>query len=202
MGPDRLTNSIMTEGRHPMNRSQAARGTWLAVSLLALFLFSLSACGISWYIGAKPMPVYVYVEEAGLSPSPTSRPPSPPPPPAPWVRIGGVYDAGYQNGNGTFYLTAGTSTPATVTVPAGSYVTMLSGSAGSGGTGTITITPAGPSITDAQINPPITLQANQSFTLGRPVLQGSPNELGAGSTIVFSSGIANYTVTLFYYGGS
>ena len=178
------------------------RPAHFALSILAL---ALAGCGVSVWLGHRPPETeYVWVAPDGGAyaawPEPlgTETAPEPATTTRPIHKFGNIYDGGFVSGNGTFFLTTGTN--GTVTVPAGSYVTLITATAGGSG-GTITITPAGPSITDAQASPPITLAANQPFALGKPVLQGNPNELGVGSTIVFSSGIANYAIALFEYGG-
>jgi hypothetical protein len=98
-----------------------------------------------------------------------------------------------------------TGVSGTYTVPRG-YVVSISAVAASGladagidagGYGTITITPDGPSITDgsAVTQPPIPIPAGYAYSVSRPVIQGSTNELGTGTVIVFSNTVA-YTVTM------
>ena len=64
-----------------------------------------------------------------------------------------------------------------------------------GGYGTITITPNGPTITDAAVQPPIPIPAGYAYSVSRPVIQGSSIELGTGTVIVFSNTVA-YTITM------
>jgi hypothetical protein len=91
------------------------------------------------------------------------------------------------------------------TVPRG-YVTSISAVASSGladagidagGYGTITITPNGPGVTDgsAVVQPPIPIPAGYTYTVSRPVIQGSANELGVGTVIVFTN-TQSYIVTM------
>jgi hypothetical protein len=161
--------------------------------LLVLLALALCAgCGVSWYVGANPA--------AAAAPLDATAPTSTTAPTVTGRRLGGVYDAGFQVGNGATFYTSGTS--GTVTVPAGAYVTGIycHGSTDAG-SGSLTITPAGPAITDAQAGPAIPVPAGQPITIARPWLQGSPNELGVGSVIVFS-GTDAYFVTFLAYGGT
>jgi hypothetical protein len=89
------------------------------------------------------------------------------------------------------------------TVPRG-YVVSISAVAANGlpeagidagGYGTITITPNGPTITDASTQPPIPIPAGYAYSVSRPVIQGSSIELGTGTVIVFSNTVA-YTITM------
>ncbi len=159
-----------------------------------------TGCGISWWIGERPPVQYVYASPDGGSA----------PEPAPIHRVGAVYNAGYQTGNGPWFYTSGTA--GTVTVPAGACVTGLYTSATASGA-TLTITPAGPSnqgITDAQVGPPIPIPAGQAFNLGNALLSGPlsqlglgticPLQLGVGSVLVFT-GTNAYFVGLYEYGG-
>jgi len=161
--------------------------------LLILGLTLAAGCGASWYIGAAPSTQASQLDASGPAPTSTAAPVEP-------HKLGGVYDAGYQTGNGATFYTSGTS--GTVTVPAGAYVTGIycHGSTDAG-SGSLTITPAGPLITDAQAGPAIPVPAGQPITIARPWLQGSANELGVGSVLVFS-GTDSYLVTMVIYGGS
>lgn len=98
----------------------------------------------------------------------------------------------------------------TYTVPRG-YVVALSAVASTitdagGGTdagdagivgATVTITPNGPAITDSAVvtQPPILIPSGAAWSLSRPAIQGSANEMGAGTVIVFS-GTVTYTIVM------
>ena len=90
-------------------------------------------------------------------------------------------------------LVIATGTSGTYTVPYG-YVTGVSAIAGGSG-GTLTITPNGPTIVDAQAQPTITIPAGWAWTLPRPVIAGASYEMGAGTVFVFT-GTLSYTVVI------
>jgi hypothetical protein len=106
-------------------------------------------------------------------------------------------------------LVFATGVSGTYTVPRG-YVVGLSaiasanpdGGLDSGGVGaTVTITPTGPGITGSPVTqPPILIPAGYNWSVGRPVIQGSANEMGAGTVIVFY-GTQTYTI-IMSLGGS
>ena len=117
--------------------------------------------------------------------------------PAPTAAAPMRLGAGLAPGTDAFTLAAGTA--GTVTVPTGVFVTSLSCHA-TGSGATLTITPSGPNITDAAAQPAIPVPAGGAYALARPVLAGNANELGAGTTIVFS-GTDAYSVTMYAIGG-
>ena len=119
-----------------------------------------------------------------------------PAPPAP-AAAPHVVHASWSPGNGRFFYAAGTS--GTVTVAAGSYVTGISCHA-TGSGATLTITPSGPDVTSPVAGPAIPIPQNGALSLSKPLLTGNSDELGTGSTLVFSSTDA-YIVTLFAGGG-
>lgn len=82
---------------------------------------------------------------------------------------------------------------ATVTVPTGYVVTGITCVASSGG-GTLTITPNGPGFTAGIAGSAITVPGSDSFSLPLAALVGSSFQLGAGTILVFSAGIASYYV--------
>jgi len=96
-------------------------------------------------------------------------------------------------------MTYAAGAAATVTVPAGVYVTGLSCHA-TGAGATLTITPSGPSITSPVAGPAIPIPAGGGFSLGRPWLAGNANELGAGTVLAFS-GTDSYYVGYYALGG-
>jgi hypothetical protein len=106
-------------------------------------------------------------------------------------------------------LVFATGVSGTYTVPRG-YVVGLSaiasanpdGGLDSGGVGaTVTITPTGPGITGSPVTqPPILIPAGYNWSVGRPVIQGSANEMGTGTVIVFY-GTQTYTI-IMSLGGS
>ena len=130
-------------------------------------------------------------------------PPSPTPPAKPQdagatvpaAPTGNMHIGAYAPG--TDGLPYATGTSGTYTVPTGVYVTGLSCYATAGGA-SLTITPSGPSITDAQAGA-IAIAAGQGFSLGRPWLAGNANELGAGSVLAFS-GTASYFIAMYAIG--
>lgn len=107
-------------------------------------------------------------------------------------------------------LVFASGTAGTYTVPRGyvvalsavaSTVTDAGGGADAGDSGivgaTVTITPNGPGITggSAVTQPPILIPSASTWSLSRPAIQGSANEMGTGTVIVFSGTIA-YTVVM------
>jgi hypothetical protein len=104
-------------------------------------------------------------------------------------------------------LTFQTGVSGTVTVAKGYVVgisAVASGSLPEGGVGvdggsyaTVQITPSGPNVADGAtvVQPLIPIPGGDSWSLGRPVIQGSANEMGVGTTIVFT-GTTAYTVVI------
>lgn len=82
-----------------------------------------------------------------------------------------------------------------------STVTDAGGGADAGDSGivgaTVTITPNGPGITDgsAVTQPPILIPSAGTWSVSRPAIQGSANEMGVGTVIIFNGTIA-YTVVM------
>ena|SRR5579864_5338691 len=107
-------------------------------------------------------------------------------------------------------LTFASGSSGTFTVPRG-YVVGMSAVAstvvdGGGGVdagdagivgATVTITPNGPSVTDgaAVTQPPILIPSGLTWSVSRPVIQGSANEMGTGTVIVFDNTVT-YTVVM------
>lgn len=106
--------------------------------------------------------------------------------------------------------TSGTS--GTIVVPIGAYVTSWWAHAAAGGAGgTVTIAPTGPreyptcytsaAATCRDAGPAITIPAGAAFSMEVPVLAGNADELGAGTTFIFS-GTDSYAITVNGPGGS
>ena len=134
-------------------------------------------------------------EFAPHAPLPTPPASTPPNPSA--AELGHHKLAAYAPGTDAMTYAAGAA--ATVTVPAGVYVTGLSCHA-TGGGATLTITPSGPSITSPTAGPSIPIPAGGGFSLGRPWLASNANELGAGTVLVFA-GTDSYFVGYYALGG-
>jgi hypothetical protein len=124
----------------------------------------------------------VYANDAGVSDAETD-----------------VHHALYASGVGVVVdpLVIATGTNGTYTVTKG-YITNLSAvaqAAADAGNATVLITPTGPAVTDGAAQPVINIPPGYVWTLGRPAIQGNANELGVGSTIVFTN-TASYTIVL------
>ena len=105
--------------------------------------------------------------------------------------------ASYAPGNGRFFYAGGSS--GTYTVPSGAFVTGLSCHASAAGA-TLTMTPSGPDVTVPVAGPSIPIPVGAALAISRPLLVGSPDELGSGSILAFA-GTDAYVVTLFQGGG-
>ena len=175
-----------------MRKSHFARAYGLGLAIMAAVALTLGGCAwrlqVGFGQGAQGIlpPADTDASVADVETPPTS------PAPAKGHRLG----LSWAPGTDAFFYASGTS--GTYTVPTGAYVTSWSAHATSAGT--VVVTPSGPQITDAQAGSTITLPAGSAYNMSKPALAGNANELGAGTTFVFTSTDA-YVITMYLVGG-